>query len=158
MLFSLKAFCGKLAPASDEAQFHHYSTGSYKLNYMETLSGLKFVMLTDNKTVRAVDVCLSNSKLWRLVWLWCVVYLLPVFLFFFSLLHCNTSLSLALRVSPPFPLPLPLSLSPSLSLICFLPFSSWVLLPVFYCMSFVFIFFFFFFSLYGCRLATLQTS
>jgi len=51
MLFSLKAFVGKLSPHSDEAQFHHYTTGSYKLNYMETLSGLKFVMLTDNKTV-----------------------------------------------------------------------------------------------------------
>jgi hypothetical protein len=31
--------------------FHHYVTGSYKLNYLETMTGLKFVMLTDNKSV-----------------------------------------------------------------------------------------------------------
>ena len=40
--------------------FHHYSTGSYKLNYLETLSGLKFVMLTDNKTVGNIQPELSE--------------------------------------------------------------------------------------------------
>lgn len=48
MLFSIKNFCERISPRPSVTGFRHYSTGAYKLNYYETMSGLKFVMLTDN--------------------------------------------------------------------------------------------------------------
>jgi hypothetical protein len=48
MIFSLNRFGKQVSPTPvGETAFYGYSTPFYKLHILETLSGLKFVMLTD---------------------------------------------------------------------------------------------------------------
>ena len=47
MLYSLKDFTKRISPVPIKDGFHHFITGSYKLNFFETLSGLKIVLTTD---------------------------------------------------------------------------------------------------------------
>lgn len=53
LLYTLKAFCNKLSPRKLEGlQNEHissYSTATYKLHYLETLTGLRIALVTDLK-------------------------------------------------------------------------------------------------------------
>jgi len=58
MLWSLKSFCSKISPSPCDS-FNHYRTNTYKLHFFETLTGLKFVLLTDPQ-VGDIKDCLKN--------------------------------------------------------------------------------------------------
>mmetsp|Transcript_31329 Transcript_31329/g.82107 ORF Transcript_31329/g.82107 Transcript_31329/m.82107 type:complete len:141 (-) Transcript_31329:132-554(-) len=47
MLYSLKDFVKRISPTVPYDGFRHYITGSYKLNCVETMTGLKLVLTTD---------------------------------------------------------------------------------------------------------------
>lgn len=48
MLLSLRSFSHKLATRADQLPLvHSYRTSSYKMNYIETATGLKMVLNTD---------------------------------------------------------------------------------------------------------------
>lgn len=48
MLFSLKSFVTKISPLDSKKGLLYYKTSKYTLHYMETPSGLKFALNTDN--------------------------------------------------------------------------------------------------------------
>lgn len=48
MLYSLKSFINKISPRDVKEGFQFFKTSKYTLHYLETPSGIKFVMNTDN--------------------------------------------------------------------------------------------------------------
>jgi trafficking protein particle complex subunit 1 len=65
MLFSIKSFVSKISPYDTKEGFLYYKTNKYALHYLETLSGLKFVLNTDNLSTGAKEFMLNlYSKVW----------------------------------------------------------------------------------------------
>ncbi|GJP32174.1 hypothetical protein CLOM_g2960 [Closterium sp. NIES-68] len=53
LVFSLRSFTAKMDPingaSGDGCSFHAFRTNTYKLNYLETPSGIKIILVTDPK-------------------------------------------------------------------------------------------------------------
>ena len=56
MLFSIKSFVSRISPLDSKQGFFYYKTNKYALNYLETPSGLKFVLNTDVHTQNVQDL------------------------------------------------------------------------------------------------------
>ncbi|KAL5284267.1 TRAPPC1 family protein [Megaselia abdita] len=70
MLISIKSFVNRLSPTDTREGFLYYKTNKYALHYLETPSGLKFVMNTD---VAAMNVREFLQQLYGKVWVEYVV-------------------------------------------------------------------------------------
>ncbi|XP_013113029.1 trafficking protein particle complex subunit 1 [Stomoxys calcitrans] len=65
MLSSLKSFVSKLSPHDPREGFLYYKTNKYALHYLETPSGLKFVLNTDTNATNVKELLQQiYSKIW----------------------------------------------------------------------------------------------
>lgn len=64
MLFSLKSFVSRMSPSDTKDAFGNYRTSKYKLNYMETPTGLKIVLNTDLNVGKVTDILHSIYKIY----------------------------------------------------------------------------------------------
>lgn len=65
MLFSIKSFVSKISPQDPREGFLYYKTNRYALHYMETPSGLKFVLYTDTAALNVKELLQQlYSKIW----------------------------------------------------------------------------------------------
>ncbi|CAD6992344.1 trafficking protein particle complex subunit 1 [Ceratitis capitata] len=65
MLFSIKSFVSKISPHDPREGFLFYKTNRYALHYMETPSGLKFVLYTDTAALNVKELLQQlYSKIW----------------------------------------------------------------------------------------------
>ncbi|XP_046806807.1 trafficking protein particle complex subunit 1 isoform X2 [Lucilia cuprina] len=70
MLSSIKSFVSKISPHDPREGFLFYKTNKYALHYLETPSGLKFVLNTD---VNAVNVKELLQQIYSKIWVEYVV-------------------------------------------------------------------------------------
>ncbi|KAH8247795.1 hypothetical protein KR038_010037 [Drosophila bunnanda] len=65
MLFSIKSFVSKISPHDPREGFLYYKTNRYALHYLETPSGLKFVLNTDTTAINVKELLQQlYSKVW----------------------------------------------------------------------------------------------
>ncbi|XP_073820481.1 blocked early in transport 5 [Musca autumnalis] len=65
MLSSIKSFVNKLSPHDPREGFLYYKTNKYALHYLETPSGLKFVLNTDTNATNVKELLQQiYSKIW----------------------------------------------------------------------------------------------
>ncbi|XP_067619593.1 trafficking protein particle complex subunit 1 isoform X2 [Eurosta solidaginis] len=65
MLFSIKSFVSKISPYDPREGFLCYKTNRYALHYLETPSGLKFVLYTDTAALNVKELLKQlYSKVW----------------------------------------------------------------------------------------------
>ncbi|XP_017058300.1 trafficking protein particle complex subunit 1 [Drosophila ficusphila] len=70
MLFSIKSFVSKISPHDPREGFLYYKTNRYALHYLETPSGLKFVLNTDTTAINVKELL---QQLYAKVWVEYVV-------------------------------------------------------------------------------------
>ncbi|XP_016951553.1 trafficking protein particle complex subunit 1 [Drosophila suzukii] len=70
MLFSIKSFVSKISPHDPREGFLYYKTNRYALHYLETPSGLKFVLNTDTTAINVKELL---QQLYAKVWVEFVV-------------------------------------------------------------------------------------
>ncbi|XP_041968720.1 trafficking protein particle complex subunit 1 [Aricia agestis] len=56
MLYSIKSFVAKISPLDPKDGFLNYKTSKYTLHCLETPSGLKFIMNTDNQAQNTREI------------------------------------------------------------------------------------------------------
>eukprot|EP00126_Sphaerothecum_destruens_P015237 Sdes_comp9169_c0_seq1m641 len=59
LLFSIKSFVSRISPKPMQDGFHFYKTSTYKLNFFESATGLKFILVTDSNVGDIRDVLRS---------------------------------------------------------------------------------------------------
>ncbi|XP_068153846.1 trafficking protein particle complex subunit 1 [Drosophila tropicalis] len=65
MLFSIKSFVSKISPHDPREGFLYYKTNRYALHYLETPSGLKFVLNTDTSAINVKELLQQlYAKIW----------------------------------------------------------------------------------------------
>ncbi|KAI8045210.1 trafficking protein particle complex subunit 1 [Drosophila gunungcola] len=65
MLFSIKSFVSKISPHDPREGFLYYKTNRYALHYLETPSGLKFVLNTDTTAINVKELLQQMyAKVW----------------------------------------------------------------------------------------------
>ncbi|CAD7085240.1 unnamed protein product [Hermetia illucens] len=65
MLYSIKSFVGKMSPIDLRDGFLYYKTNKYALHYLETPSGLKFVISTDTASINVKELLQQfYAKVW----------------------------------------------------------------------------------------------
>ncbi|XP_031633334.1 trafficking protein particle complex subunit 1 [Contarinia nasturtii] len=65
MLFSIKSFVNRISPTDPKEGFLFYKTNKYALHYLETASGLRFVLNTDTSAVSVKEFLQQYyAKVW----------------------------------------------------------------------------------------------